>query len=51
MKQIIRAAQDGSWVLLCPVQFPHTFPKLLEKLGAMREVNEVHPHFRLIVDI
>lgn len=36
MQQILEAAREGSWVMLVPVQFPHYFARLLERLEEMK---------------
>jgi len=51
IQQIIEAATEGNWVLLCPVMFPHFFSKLLEKLGHMSSQGQINPNFRLLVDL
>ena len=48
---ILEAARAGDWVLICPVQFPHYFQKLKEKLTTMKHLGQIEPRFRLLVDL
>ena len=48
MEKVLRCARSGSWVLICPVQFPQYFTKLSQ---ALKEISsEIHSNFRLIID-
>lgn len=44
----MEAARQGSWVLICPVQFPQYFTKLSESLKEIEA--EIDEKFRLIID-
>ena len=45
---ILQAAEEGSWVLICPVQFPQYFTKLSQRLKEIE--SSIDPNFRLIMD-
>ena len=48
VEKVLRCARSGSWVLICPVQFPQYFTKLSQ---ALKEISsEIHSNFRLIID-
>lgn len=51
IEQILECARDGSWVLICPVQWPQYVIKLKEKLREMSAANEINDEFRLIFDL
>lgn len=51
LQQICEAAREGSWVLIVPVQFPHYFPRLIERLQEMKAEGQIHGGFRLLVDL
>jgi hypothetical protein len=48
IEQIYQCALDGSWVLICPVQFPQYVTKLREKL--LENQHAIADGFRLIFD-
>ena len=50
VNKIIECARNGSWVLICPIQFPQYFVKLGEKLAELKE-SEVNKNFRLFFDL
>lgn len=47
---ILECARQGTWVLICPIQFPQYTWKLLSRLDALRKNGEIKPSFRLIYD-
>lgn len=54
-KQIVDMISDcartGTWVLICPIQYPQYSWKLIETLKRMDKNKEIHEEFRLIYDL
>ena len=48
VKTILQSAREGNWVLICPVQFPQYFTKLMQSLKEIK--SEIHENFRLMID-
>lgn len=51
VNRIIEAANVGSWVLVCPINFPQYRQKLFEKLDHMRQAGQINKNFRLYFDL
>lgn len=49
--KVLECAREGSWVLICPIQFPQYFTKLYERLQEMRKAGECHKDFRVFFDL
>lgn len=49
IEQILECARNGSWVLVCPVQFPQYMGKLKDKLR--EQADNLSDDFRLIFDL
>ena len=48
VEKVLECARNGTWVLLCPVQFPQFFTKLRQNLKEIE--SEIDSNFRLIID-
>ena len=48
VQTIMESAREGNWVLLCPVQFPQYFTKLMQSLKDNEEF--INENFRLLID-
>lgn len=48
VQTILQSAREGNWVLICPVQFPQYFTKLMQSLKEIK--GEIHENFRLMID-
>lgn len=51
VNRIVEAANQGNWVLVCPISFPQYMPKLFEKLDHMRSAGQINKKFRLFIDL
>ena len=49
--KILDSARDGSWVLVCPIQFPQYFVKLGARLKELEEAGACSRDFRLFFDL
>ena len=49
--RVLECAREGSWVLICPIQFPQYFTKLYEKLQEIIKSGECHKDFRMFFDL
>ena len=47
IEKVIECAQNGTWVLICPIQFPQYFTKLRERL----ETVTIDKNFRIFFDL
>lgn len=48
VQTIMESAREGNWVLICPVQFPQYFTKLMQSLKENEEF--INENFRLLID-
>ena len=50
VSKIIECAKNGTWVVICPIQFPQYFMKLGDRLRELED-SEVHRNFRIFFDL
>ena len=50
INKIVECARNGTWVLICPIQFPQYFTKLSDRLKQLKD-SEVNRNFRIFFDL